>query len=103
MLNFGKPLTFFVLLFTRALQHTCAGDCSSCVGQAVATAVQMAVSAALQRWPGFRGLRDWEVSPQSIYYCRWGRYNTKKVLSGPFYQRNGLSRRHRQAWGSTPW
>jgi len=40
--------------------------CSTCVGHAVASAVEAAAGAATRRAAG-----TWNVSPQSLYYCRW--------------------------------
>jgi hypothetical protein len=41
-------------------------ECSTCVGHAVASAVEAAAGAATRRAAG-----TWNVSPQSLYYCRW--------------------------------
>jgi hypothetical protein len=41
-----------------------AGSCSTCVGEAVATAVQMAIANALND-----NAADWDIDARSLYYC----------------------------------
>jgi hypothetical protein len=50
------------------------GSCATCVGHAVASAVQISLGYAIARWDQAQPfkLARWSVSPGSVYYCSQG-------------------------------
>jgi hypothetical protein len=52
------------IIFNLLQNSLTAGTCSTCVGEAVATAVQMAIANALNE-----GADGWDIDARSLYYC----------------------------------
>ncbi|KAF8072389.1 RCH2 [Scenedesmus sp. PABB004] len=91
----GSPKTFLTAPLPRARDQ---GECSTCVAQAIASAMQIATARATRKVPELAGVSRWDVSPQSLFYCSKARARLGRDMRAPARGRAAGGRTCKTGW-----